>query len=67
MLSWLRLERVLKVQRVAAAAALLLLWPVAAVSQPLVALAAVSVALVALVAYENIRYAEARLELQGAQ
>ena len=64
-LSWLRLERVLKAQRVAATAALLLLWPVTAGSPPLVALAAVSVALLALVAYENIRYAEARVELQG--
>ncbi len=62
-----RLDRVLKGQRVVAAAALVAAWPLAAAVVPLAALAVVTALLGALVAYETVRYADTRAELAAAR
>ena len=61
--SWIRLDRVVKVQRVVAAAGLIVLWPVAASSPPLLAMALVAAALAAVVVFETLKYATVRREL----
>ena len=60
---WIRLDRVVKVQRVVAAAGLIVLWPVAASSPPLLAMALVAAALAAVVVFETLKYATVRREL----
>ena len=62
-LAWVRLHGTIKVQRVATAAALVAVVPLAARLVPLVALALLVAILTALVVFETIRYADARAEL----
>ena len=61
-LSWMRLDRVVKLQRLVTAVALLAATPLAAQLVPLAALVFVSAVLGALVAFETLRYAAVRAE-----
>jgi low temperature requirement protein LtrA len=63
-MSWMRLSRVVKVQRVVAVGGLLLVWPLATASRPLVSLAVVTAMLLVLVVFETVKYADARRELR---
>ncbi|MGH9230040.1 MAG: low temperature requirement protein A [Acidimicrobiales bacterium] len=66
-LSWMRLDGVVKRQRLATAAALVLVTPVAAWLRPLAALACVAAVLGALVVFETLKYAAVRTELARAR
>jgi low temperature requirement protein LtrA len=66
-LSWIRLDRVLKVQRAVATAVLLGAWPLATALVPLAALTIVTVVLGALVGWETVRYADLRAEIVAAR
>jgi len=64
-LSWVRLDSVVKTQRIVAIVVLGATWPAAAAAAPLTALALVSVELVALVTFESVKYADVRDELRA--
>jgi len=66
-LSWIRLDRVVKVPRVVAAAALVIAWPLASALVPLAALLVVVGVLATLVTWETVRYAEVRADLAASR